>query len=401
VNATPETDTVDVLAARADTPAAEHGVFLDSAGSSLPPQRVVETVVEHLRREAEVGGYRAARERSEDLAAVRTSVEMLIGAPTGTVALSDSATRAWCDFFYAVPLSPGDRILVSTVEYATNAIAALQRARATGAVVDTIPVDPSGRIDLEALERMMDDRVALVSLVHAPTNGGLLNPVREIVDLAHRHGALVLLDACQSVGQIALDVVELGVDALSATGRKWLRGPRGTGFLHVAPSVLDTLEPRSLDLHSASWTGPDSYTVADDARRFETWEHDVAARLGLGAAVDLLLELGPSAVEAAVRVRAERLRNALAEVHGIAVHDLGDHHTGIVTFTVEGVAPAAVKDALAERDITVSVSPASSTLLDMTARGLDSVVRASPHYFLTLDQIDHAVDECRALTSER
>lgn len=397
VSEAPPTDTVDIDAVRADTPAAAHGVFLDSAGSSLPPRPVVETVIGHLRREEEVGGYRAARERADDVAAVRTSVGRLVGAPPSSIALSDSATRAWCDFFYAVPLSPGDRILISSVEYATNAIAALQRARQTGAVVEVVPSDGSGSIDLAAFEAMMDDRVALVSLVHAPTNSGLLNPVREVADIAHRFGALVVLDACQSVGQSSLDLSRLGVDALSATGRKWLRGPRGTGFLAVAESVLDTLEPRSLDLHSASWTGPDTYTVASDATRFETWEHDVAARLGLGAAVDYLLDLGVDAVEAAVRLRADRLRGALADTAGISVRDPGERRTGIVTFTVDGVDTTAVKDALAARDITVTVSPASSTLLDMTARGLDSVVRASPHYFLTPDQIDEAADACRAL----
>ncbi|MGB3771251.1 MAG: aminotransferase class V-fold PLP-dependent enzyme [Rhodococcus sp. (in: high G+C Gram-positive bacteria)] len=382
---------------RADTPAADTGVFLDSAGSSLPPRQVVDTVVGHLRREAEIGGYRAARERADDVAAVRHSVGRLIGAPAETIALSDSATRAWCDFFYSIPLERGDRILISSVEYATNAIAALQRARATGAVVETIPIDAAGTIDLDALATMMDDRVAVVSLVHAPTNGGLLNPVREISDMAHRHGALVLLDACQSLGQVALDVEELGVDAVSATGRKWLRGPRGTGFLHVAESVIKTIEPRSLDLYSASWTGPDTFSIADDATRFETWEHDVAARLGLGAAVDYLLDLGAATVEAAVRFRAERLRSALSETTGIVVHDLGDTRTGIVTFTIEGMEAAAVKDALAARDVTVTVSSASSTLLDMTRRGLDSIVRASPHYFLTTDQIDRAAADCRAL----
>lgn len=386
----------------AETPAAARGVFLDSAGSSLPPRVVTDTVVDHLRREAEIGGYAAAAERADDLLAVRASVGRLLGAPAHTIALSDSATRAWCDVFYAVPLAPGDRILLSPVEYATGAVAALQRARATGAVVEQLPADHTGAIDVAALGRVLDERVKLVSLVHAPTNSGLINPVREVVDAAHAVGALVLLDACQSVGQVDLDVRELGVDALSATGRKWLRGPRGTGMLYVAEHLLAGLEPRSLDLHSATWTGPTSYEIVDDARRFETWEHDVAARLGLGAAADHLLALGPDVVEAAVRDRAHHLRAELDALPRVTVQDAGFRSpgtrlSGIVTFTVDGVDPYAVKSRLAEQGVTVTVSPRSSTLLDMTARGLNAVVRASPHCFLRTDQLDAAVSAVAAL----
>lgn len=386
----------------AETPAAARGVFLDSAGSSLPPRVVTDTVVDHLRREAEIGGYAAAAERADDLLAVRGSVGRLLGAPAHTIALSDSATRAWCDVFYAVPLAPGDRILLSPVEYATGAVAALQRAHATGAVVEQLPADDTGAIDVAALGRVLDERVKLVSLVHAPTNSGLINPVREVVDAAHAVGALVLLDACQSVGQVDLDVRELGVDALSATGRKWLRGPRGTGMLYVAEHLLDGLEPRSLDLHSATWTGPLSYEIVDDARRFETWEHDVAARLGLGAAADHLLALGPDVVEAAVRDRADHLRAELDALPRVTVQDAGFRRpgtqlSGIVTFTVDGVDPYEVKSRLAEQGVTVTVSPRSSTLLDMTARGLDAVVRASPHCFLRTDQLDAAVSAVAAL----
>ncbi|WP_315770824.1 aminotransferase class V-fold PLP-dependent enzyme [Rhodococcoides kroppenstedtii] len=391
-----------VDAVLAETPAAARGVFLDSAGSSLPPRVVTDTVVDHLRREAEIGGYLAAAERADDLLAVRASVGRLLGAPAHTIALSDSATRAWCDVFYAVPLAPGDRILLSPVEYATGAVAALQRARATGAVVEQLPADDTGAIDVAALGRVLDERVKLVSLVHAPTNSGLINPVREVVDAAHAVGALVLLDACQSVGQVDLDVRELGVDALSATGRKWLRGPRGTGMLYVAEHLLAELEPRSLDLHSATWTGPTSYAIADDARRFETWEHDVAARLGLGAAADHLLALGPDVVEAAVRDRADHLRAELDALPRVTVQDAGFRRpgtrlSGIVTFTVDGIDPYAVKSRLAEQGVTVTVSPRSSTLLDMTARGLDAVVRASPHCFLRTDQLDAAVSAVAAL----
>lgn len=383
---------------RADTPGVGSGlVFLDSAGSSLPPRVVTETVIGHLRREAEIGGYRAANERLADLADVKTAIGALVNAHPDCVALSDSATRSWADFFYSVPLTAGDRILISGADYASNAIAAVQRARAAGATVEQIPSDSSGQIDLDALAALVDERVKLVSLLHVPTNGGLINPVAEATRIAHSVGALVLLDACQSTGQLAIDVAELGVDALSATGRKWLRGPRGTGFLYVRPELVATMEPGRLDLHSAEWTGPQDYRLAPDARRFEFWESDIAGRLGLGAAVRYLLELGPDAVYAAIAARAEYLRKTLPEIPGVTVRDIGVRHSGIVSFTVDGMSSPEVRDRLAEQHITLTVSFASSTLLDMTGRKLGSVLRASPHSFVSFEELDRFVAAVAAL----
>nr|WP_051499485.1 aminotransferase class V-fold PLP-dependent enzyme [Nocardia sp. BMG51109] len=388
------------MAAYADT-SRPSPVFLDSAGSSLPPRIVLDTMAGHLRREAEVGGYRAAGERLDDLAAVKSAIGALINADPAGIALSDSASRSWADFFYAVPLSPGDRILLSGADYASNAVAALQRARATGATVEPIPSDPTGQIDLDALADLVDERVRLVSLLHAPTNGGLVNPVAEATAIAHRAGALVLLDACQSTGQLPIDVAAFGVDALSATGRKWLRGPRGTGFLYVRPELAATMEPSHLDLHSAAWTGPQEYRLAAGATRFEFWEHDVAARLGLGAAVRYLLDLGPGSVYAAIADHAGYLRKTLPQIAGVTVRDLGTRHSGIVSFTVDGVPPPEVRDRLREHDITVTVSHRGSTLLDMSARDLDAVVRASPHCFVTTAELDRFLDAVEAISAGR
>lgn len=381
---------IDLEAVRAETPGCVDKVFLDSAGSSLPPQRVVDVQVAHLLREAEIGGYAAAAERAGDLASTRTSLERLLGAAADSVALTDSATRGWGQFVSALAWRPGDRVLITGSEYASNAIALLQRRGLDGISVEVVPDDPMGRVDLTALESMLDERVRLVSLVHAPTHNGLVNPVREVVELAHGHGALVLLDACQSVGQIAIDVGSWGIDALSASGRKWLRGPRGTGFLYVRPELLESLEPPALDMRGATWTGRDTYDVHPGAARFELWEADIAARLGLASAVDLLLELGSETVEETVAARAEGLRERLRPLPGVEVHDAGERLSGIVTFTVAGLDPSDVKQRLADDRVAVSVSHASSTLLDMTSRGLDSVVRASPHYFVSEDQLDLA-----------
>lgn len=382
---------LDLGRVRADTPGCAGRVFLDSAGSSLPPSPVLDEMIGHLRREAEIGGYRAAAERADDLADVKGSLAQLLGAQPADLALVESASRAWADFFYSVPLASGDRILITEVEYASNAIAAFQRARSSGASVEVVPSTPTGEIDLDALHRMLDERVRLVSLVHAPTNGGLINPVREVVDLAHGVGALVLLDACQSVGQVPVDVRELGVDALSATGRKWLRGPRGTGFLYLRPELARSMEPAALDLHGAQWAEETGYRLAPDASRFEFWECSVAGRLGLGAAIRYLLDLGIDEVASAVSARAEFARTELAALPGVTVRDLGGHRSGIVSFTVEGVDPNSAREVLADSDVTVTVSGRGSTWVDMTRRGLDGVLRASPHYFNTFEDLERLV----------
>ncbi|MGH4018299.1 MAG: aminotransferase class V-fold PLP-dependent enzyme [Pseudonocardiaceae bacterium] len=379
---------LDEQVVRRHTPGLDGGqVFLDSAGSSLPPQVVLDTVTGHLRREAEVGGYRAAGERAEDLDRVRSGVATLLNAAPESISLTDSATRSWLDFVTAVDFQPSDRVLVTEVEYHSNAVQFLHR----DIPFDVVPSDASGALDLAALDRMLDGNVALVSLVHVPTNSGLVNPVREVVELAHGRGALVLLDACQSAGQLVLDVAALGVDGLSGTGRKWLRGPRGTGFLYLRPEVADRLRPAVVDGHGAEWISEREMRLHGDGRRFELWEYDVAARLGLGAAVDYLLELGPRHVEHAVRARAERLRSGLAVLEGVTVRDPGRDRCGIVTFTVDGTAADHVRTELTRREVTVTTSVRRSAVIDMDRRGMGAVTRASPHYFVTDDELDRAV----------
>ena len=363
-------------------------IFLDSAGSSIPPAPVVDEVVGHLKRETEVGGYRAADERSADLEAGYGVLAEFFGCDSSEIAFTDSATRSWLTVFDAVPLAKGDRILISEVEYGASAVAVLRRAEETGATVEVMPSDQHGQIDVDALD--LDERVKFISIVHAPTNGGLVNPVNEITAKAREVGALVLLDACQSTGQI--DLRGFDYDVLSCTGRKWLRGPRGTGALVVRNEVRRRLWPRLIDHDAAAWTAPDRYELRDDARVFELWEFNVADRLGLIAAVKYALAKGMDVIEAEVADRAKRLREGLRAIPGITVHDLGVRQSGIVTFTSDRVPPMELKDRLWDERVAVTVSQASATRIDMTKRGLDEVVRASPHYFVTPEEIDQALE---------
>ncbi|MGK3998183.1 aminotransferase class V-fold PLP-dependent enzyme [Sorangium sp. So ce1024] len=383
--------TMDIAALRRDTPACADVVHFNNAGASLPPTVVVDTVVDHLRREAAIGGYEAEAEAGARLEAVYDSVARLIGAGPDEIALVESATRAWDMAFYALRFGPGDRILTARAEYASNYIAFLQVARRTGAEIVPIPSDESGAVSLRELDRLLDERVKLIAITHVPTSGGLVNPAEEIGRRARSAGVPFLLDACQSVGQLPIDVEAIGCDMLSATGRKYLRGPRGTGFLYVRRGLLDRLDPPFLDLHAARWTAPDRYELRPDARRFEAWESHVAGRLGLGAAVDYALRLGLPAIRDRVCALAERLRARLAEVPGVAVRDLGEQRCGIVTFTRAGEDAAAVKARLGAQAINVSVSTAAGTLLDFHARGIPDLVRASVHYYNDEPEIDRFV----------
>lgn len=352
--------------------------------------RVLGVQVEHLELEARIGGYEAAAVVADRVEATYSSVGRLVGSGPEHIALVDNATTAWMAAFHSVPFEPGDRVLTSEAEYGANFVAYLQAQRRRGIQVEVIPSDAAGQIDVGALADSIDERTRLVSISHIPTNGGLINPAVEVGEVASAAGVLYLLDACQSVGQLALDVDELRCDFLSGTGRKYVRAPRGTGFLYASQRVLDEIEPAILDHHGADWVTPDSYRVRDSARRFENWEFSYANVLGLGMAADEALGWGLDAIEARVVGLAEGLRDRLRGL-GATVHDLGVRRCGIVTATVPGRTAAEVKETLAAAGVNVSVAVPHSTWIDAARRGLEEMVRLSVHYFNTDEELDRTV----------
>jgi cysteine desulfurase/selenocysteine lyase len=388
---------IDLDRVRRDTPGCAHVLHFNNAGASLMPRPVLDALVGHLQLEAQIGGYEAAAHAAPAIDHVYDALARLLNCRRDEIAFVENATRAWDMAFYGFRFARGDRILTGMSEYASNYIAFLQVAGRTGAVVEAVPNDEHGQISVDALRRAIDGRVKLIALTHIPTNGGLINPAAAVGRVARQANIPYLLDACQSVGQMPIDVGAIGCDILSATGRKFLRGPRATGFLYVSRALLDRLEPPFLDLHAATWVAPDRYEVRGDARRFENWETNCAGKLALGVAIDYALALGLKPVRDRVVALAASLRERLRATPGVSLHDLGQERCGIVTFTLAGIDAAAVKERLAGQRINVTTSSRRSTLLDMDTRGLAMLVRASVHYYNTEDEIERFVRAVAAM----
>ncbi|MFZ1686352.1 MAG: aminotransferase class V-fold PLP-dependent enzyme [Flavobacteriales bacterium] len=382
---------IDVAKARALTPGCEHVLHFNNAGSGLLSRAVLDTVIQHTELEAVMGSYEAAAHRAEGLKAVYSSFARLLNCNSDEVALTDGATQAWHRAFHSIPLAKGDRVLTASNEYNSNWLSLLRTCKKLGCSLEVIPNDGSGQLDPKALSNMLDDRVKLVAITQIATSNGMVNPVEAVGDALRGSKAIYLLDACQAVGQMPLDVERIGCDLLTGAGRKFLRGPRGTGFMYVRRSVLDRIEPAVIDIHAARWASRDSYEWRPDARRFEHMEYNVADRLGLGAAVDHALSWGPDAIEARITELSALLRERLSERTGITVRDQGTRPSGINTFTVEGVSHDDVMMKLRAQGINVSVSRLDWAWLDLEPRGIESMLRASLHYYNTEEEVERFV----------
>ncbi|SMH48950.1 Selenocysteine lyase/Cysteine desulfurase [Rathayibacter oskolensis] len=374
---------LDVAAERARTAGTAGRHYFNAAGSGLMDDAVLEAVVAHLRLEQRMGGYEAANLASPAVDAAYAEAAALLGADSDEIAFFDSATSGLRGVFDALRLGPGDTVLAPRSSYVSQALRMLALQRHDGVKLVVLPNDESGGMDLEALESALATASGrtVVSAVHIPTSSGLVEPVAAIGALARRYGAITVLDATQSVGQLDIDVRAIGCDALVTTGRKFLRGPRGTGLVYLRRGLLDGLGAWAPDVRGSLWTGSEEWTMDGTARALETWESSVATRLGLGVALRQARERGMAATEAHLVALGARLRERLAAIGGVAVTDPPTSPSCIVTFTVAGLTGKQVSAALREAAVDSLAIPATHAQWDLGARGLASVVRVSPHVY--------------------
>jgi selenocysteine lyase/cysteine desulfurase len=390
---------MDIEALRTQTPGCANRIHLNNAGAALLAQPTLDAMTAQLRLEAEIGGYEAAAAVRDAAAATYAGLAELVGGRDDEIALFDNATHAWNAAFYSIPLRPGDQILTGHAEYGSNVLAYWQAARRAGAEVIVVPNDEYGQLDLAALDRLAGERTRLIGVSHVPTSGGLVQPAAAIGRIARGCGALYLLDATQSAGQFPVDVNAIGCDMLTGTGRKFLRGPRGTGFLWVRTAVLDRLDPFVAEIGSATWDGHEGFTWAPAAGRFASWERSYVNVLGLGAAVRQALDLGLDAIGQRSAALGARLRGQLAELPGVTTYDLGQARCAIVTAKIAKMPAAEAAAALGRAGVNVSTTVPEDNPLDTQDRGVHPLIRLSPHYYNTEAEIDRATELVAGLAS--
>lgn len=382
---------------RETTPGCQSGiVHFNHAGASLPSQATLDAIIEQLQREARDGPMEAGEQGAVLVEKARRAAGQLLNAPASSIAFASSGSTAWSMAFQALgPWQPGDRILVGRHEWGGN-LASMELAVQAGARVEVIPCDASGAACPVALEAMLDAKVKLIDLTWLPANGGLINPAQAIGDVARRHTIPYFIDAGQAVGQVPVDVQALQCDVLKSAGRKHLRGPRGTALLYIRPDFLPHLNPAQRDVFSAPWTA-EGFDLRNDARRFETSEVSFALLAGLGNALQEINHLGIEQVWQRVSKTSTRIREALRQIPGITLHDLGRTHSGLIAFNLAGWDSFELKQRLACKRINIGANGVAYTPLDMQARGLNSIARISVSPLNTDDDIELLVKALREL----
>ena len=381
---------------RSETRGTYECTHFNNAGASLPPDEVVVTVIHYLNEEAALGGYEMEYKYREQLENVYLLIARFIHAERDEVAIVENASMAWGLAFNGIEFKKGDVIITSEMEYVTNLLGFLNAEQTHGIQIKVIPNDVYGNFSLQALEDAITAQTRLIAITHIASTAGVVLPVIEIGKIARKHNILYLVDACQTVGQIPVNVKEIGCDILSTTGRKYLRAPRGTGFLYVRKEIQDSLKILFMDGHTAQLINENAFEIRNDARRFELFEKSRALTLGLGKAVEYAMNIGVGRIWQRIQFLAAVMRRQLGDIDGITVHDNGEQKSGIVTFTVDGVGSSHVKSELGEKKIHVSVGLAKSTLIYMNRNSLSTVVRASVHYYNTEEEINRM---CEALES--
>lgn len=381
---------------RADTPGCTDQLFMNSAGASLMPRPVVAAMADYLQQEAQLGGYEVERLRMSQINRFYEETARLLNTRPGNLAYAYSATDSYRQVLSAIPFRAGDTILTTTHDYVSNQLAFLSLQQRVGIRLLRINNLPNSEIDLSHLEELIQlHRPALVAITHVPTNAGLVQPAEAVGALCRQYGIWYLLDAAQSVGQLPLDVSQIQPDFLNATGRKFLRGPRNTGFLYVSDRVLEAgLTPLYIDRRAATWTEPDGYVLQADARRFEPKEISLLI-VGLAEAIGYANQVGIEIVTRHNQQLMHRLRTGLQAIDGLQLVDQGGKQSNILAFYTTCQPLTKLETALRQERVAFTVQYPHFALIDFLDKGLDWVIRLSPHYFNTIEEIDQVVDVVR------
>jgi len=388
---------LDINKIRLETPGCQSRIHFNNAGGSLIPRGVSVAVESYLNREQEIGSYEAAEEAKVLINSFYTKFSELLNCSESEIAFIENSTRAWEMAVHSISWKPGDQIITGENEYGSNYLGLLHLAKQRSLKILTIPNDESGTISLSQLEESVTDKTRLIAITHVASQRGDVQPASKVGEIANKHNILYLLDACQSVGQINLDTKSLKCDFLCGSGRKYLRGPRGTGFLYTKSTALKTLEPVFLDLHSANWKNVGSYEFVRDAKMFECWERNMAAMIGLTTAVEYLLKLDVKMVEQRVKQLSLNLREKLSELAAIKILEKSNNCSGIVTFTKTSISATDLKDELQKKGINISVIKQRNARLDLGKECTGDINRASLHYYNSEQEISEFIKQLTKL----
>ncbi len=379
---------------RKDTRFCEDKLFLNSAGSSLVPAIVTKKMKEFLDAEEEIGGYKLVETRIEEIKEFNIEIGKLLNAKSANISYAYSATDAYSKALSCIPWKAGDVIITTNNDYTSNFLQFINLENRFGVVIKRIDSLEDGDLNIAHLEQLiLEKRPTLIAVTEIPTNSGLIQDIVAVGEICAREGILYLVDACQSVGQIPVDVQKIKCDFLTATGRKFMRGPRGTGFLFASDRILERgYSPLCLDGAGAEWTAHNKYKLQPTAQRFTLFELPFASLIGLKEATRYANEVGLENIAAQNQKIGTQLRGNLSAIPGVQLHDKGDRLASIITFTKEGISKEQMIAGLDDHRVFYSLSSRQHAVIDFEEKGLDWVIRFSPHYFNTLEEMDRVAE---------
>ncbi|MDP9048405.1 MAG: aminotransferase class V-fold PLP-dependent enzyme [Bacteroidota bacterium] len=395
--------TQEIAQFREDTPGCSNVIHLNNAGASLMPQPVIQAISEHIVLEGNIGGYEAAGLREDAISGFYTAAAKLLNTKPASIAFTANATDAYTRALSSVPFQKGDIILTSKDDYISNQINFLSLVKRFGIVIKRIENLPGGGVDLNDLdEQLKEYHPKLLSVTHIPTNSGLVQPAEEIGAIVKKYDTIYLLDACQSAGQKELNVEKLHCDFLSVTSRKFLRGPRGAGFLYISDKTLNRgLEPLFIDMRGAEWVEKDIYIPRKDATRFEDWEFAHALLLGTKVSIEYCLNIGIERIWERIQYLAAYTREKLRQINALRLLDEGPELCSIITFTIPGFEAEVIKNELGKKKINVVTSYRNFAVIDFDKKGVKWAIRVSPHYFNTESEIDIFLEQLISLIDKK